>query len=51
VATRGPVTALWETIGWCGKPPKDQTRTFVSVGLTLCCWIIVPILVTIALVT
>jgi hypothetical protein len=41
------------TIGWCGKPPKDETRTFVliSVGLTLGCWIIVPVLVGIALAT
>jgi hypothetical protein len=51
LATRGPMTALWETIGWCGKPPKDQTRTFVliSVGLTLGCWIIVPVIVGIGL--
>jgi hypothetical protein len=51
LATRGPLNALWNTIGWCGKPPKDQTRTFVllSVGLTLGCWIIVPILVGIGL--
>jgi hypothetical protein len=53
LATRGPVTTLWDTIGWCGKPPKDETRTFVliSVGLTLGCWILVPILVGIALAT
>ena len=53
LATNGPVNTLWDTIGWCGKPPKDETRTFVliSVGLTLGCWIIVPILVGIALAT
>ncbi len=53
LATRGPLNALWNSIGWCGKPPKDQTRTFVlvSVGLTLGCWIIVPILVGIGLAT
>jgi hypothetical protein len=47
LATRGPLTALWQTIGWCGNPPKDQTRTFViiSVSLTLGCWIIVPVIV------
>jgi len=51
LATRGPLNALWTTIGWCGNPPKDQTRTFViiSIGLTLGCWIIVPILVGIGL--
>jgi hypothetical protein len=53
LATRGPLGALWRTIGWCGKPPKDSTRTFVliSVGLTVGCWIIVPILVAIGLAT
>jgi hypothetical protein len=50
---RPPARTLWSTIGWCGKPPKDETRTFVliSVGLTLGCWIIVPVLVGIALAT
>jgi hypothetical protein len=53
LATRAPLQTLWSTIGWCGKPPKDSTRTFVlvSVGLTLGCWIIVPILVGLALAT
>jgi plasmid stabilization system protein ParE len=51
LATGGPLQALWNTIGWCGNPPKDSTRTFVliSVGLTLGCWILVPILVGIGL--
>ena len=53
LATRGPAAALWSAIGWCGKPPKDQSRTFVvlSVALTLGSWILVPILVGIALAT
>jgi hypothetical protein len=53
LATAGALQALWHAIGWCGKPPKDSTRTFVliSVGLTVGCWIIVPILVAIALAT
>jgi hypothetical protein len=53
LATRGPMQALWNAIGWCGNPPKDSTRTFVivSVGLTLGCWILVPILVAIGLAT
>jgi hypothetical protein len=53
LATRGPLQALWNSIGWCGNPPKDSTRTFVliSVGLTVGCWIIVPILVAIGLAT
>jgi hypothetical protein len=53
LATRAPQETLWNTIGWCGKPPKPQTRMFVivSVGLTLAAWIIVPILVGIGLAT
>jgi hypothetical protein len=43
----------WNTIGWCGNLPQGSARTFVlvSVGLTLGCWILVPILVGIALAT
>ncbi len=53
LATKAPLAALWQSIGWCGTPPKDQSRTFVlvSVGLTLGCWILVPILVGIGLAT
>jgi hypothetical protein len=53
LATRAPLQVLWSAIGWNGKPPKDSTRTFVlvSVGLTLGCWILVPILVGIAVAT
>jgi hypothetical protein len=53
LASQGPAQTLWATIGWCGKPPRDQTRTFViiSVALTLGSWILVPLLVGIALAT
>jgi hypothetical protein len=50
LATRGPMQTLWSAIGWCGSPPRDQSRTFVivSVALTLGAWIIVPVLLAIA---
>jgi hypothetical protein len=53
LSTRGPAQTLWNTIGWCGNPPKDQSRTFVivSVALTLGSWILIPILVGIAIAT
>jgi hypothetical protein len=53
LATRGPAQSLWNTIGWCGRPPRDQSRTFViiSVALTVGSWILVPLLVGIALAT
>ena len=48
-----PLATLWATIGWCGDPPKDQSRTFVVVAivLTLGSWIIVPVLLAIAFAT
>jgi hypothetical protein len=53
LATRAPAQTLWATIGWCGRPPKDSTRTFVilAIGLTVGCWTLVPVLVGIALAT
>jgi hypothetical protein len=53
LAVHAPLATLWATIGWCGDPPKDQTRTFVVVAivLTLGSWIIVPVLLAIAFAT
>jgi hypothetical protein len=53
LATSGPARALWDAVGWCGNPPKDQTRTFVivSLALTFGAWIIIPIVIGIALAT
>jgi hypothetical protein len=53
LAARGPHEVLWKTIGWCGKPPKPQTKTFVivSVGLLLAAFIIVPILIAVSVAT
>ena len=40
-----PIAALWETIGRCGKPPKDQSRQFATIAviLTALAWLIIPI--------
>ncbi|MGL6280391.1 MAG: hypothetical protein ACRC50_12655 [Gaiella sp.] len=53
LATNVPAARLWESIGWCGRPPRSQIRTFViaAVGLTIASWIVVPVLVGIALAT
>ena len=53
LATSAPMETVWTTIGWCGRPPKDSTRTFVfvSICLTIAAWILVPLLVAIALAT
>ena len=39
-----PLAALWETIGWCGHPPHDNTRTFaiVALVLTVVAWVLLP---------
>ena len=41
----GPVTALWETIGRCGQPPKDPSRTFalIAIILALAPWLLIPV--------
>ena len=53
LSTRGPIQALWDSIGSCGRPPRDQSRTFViaSIALTIGAWILVPIMVGIAIAT
>jgi hypothetical protein len=40
-----PLNALWETIGACGKPPKDSARSFALIAtiLTGLAFLIVPI--------
>lgn len=53
LAAQGPLLALWNAVGWCGRPPRDQSRTFaiLAVALTLGAWVIVPTLLGIALAT
>jgi hypothetical protein len=42
-----PLDALWETIGACGAPPRDDSMTFaaVGIGLTAIAWFVTPALV------
>jgi len=46
-----PLAELWRTVGSCGSPPKDQSRRFavVAISLTLAVWIVLPLLVTLSL--
>ncbi len=46
-----PLDGLWATIGNCGMPPKDRSRKFavVAVSLTIGVWIVLPLLVTLSL--
>ena len=40
-----PLAALWETVGWCGHPPKDASRTFalLAIALTVAGWVLLPL--------
>ena len=39
-----PLAALWETIGHCGQPLRDQSRTFATAAiiLTALLWFVLP---------
>lgn len=46
-----PLAELWRSVGYCGNPPRDQSRRFaiVAIALTLSVWIVLPLLVTLSL--
>jgi hypothetical protein len=48
-----PLKSLWLTVGSCGRPPRDQSRKFtiVAITLTLGVWIVLPLLVTLSFAT
>jgi hypothetical protein len=47
LSLREPLRELWTTVGSCGNPPKDRSRSFAIVGITLTIsvWIVLPTLV------
>jgi hypothetical protein len=53
LSVREPLAELWTTIGHCGAPPKDHSRRFaiVAISITLGVWIVLPLLVTLSLAT
>lgn len=53
LTTREPLEELWRSVGSCGRPPRDQSRTFafVAVSLMVGVWIVLPTLVAIAIAT
>jgi hypothetical protein len=46
-----PLAELWRSVGHCGNPPRDHSRRFaiVAITLTLGVWIVLPLLVTLSL--
>jgi hypothetical protein len=40
-----PLAALWETIGWCGRPPRDNSSLMaaLAIALTVAGWLLIPL--------
>jgi hypothetical protein len=49
VALAPSLAALFETIGHCGRPPRDQSQTIAAaaIALTAVAWFVVPIVIAI----
>ena len=49
LALRTPLAALWETVGSCGRPPRDDSMSFAyaAVAITVAGWIVLPIAVSV----
>jgi hypothetical protein len=47
LSVREPLKELWTSVGNCGNPPRDQSRKFaiISISLTIGVWIVIPTLV------
>ena len=47
LSVREPLKELWASVGNCGNPPRDSSRRFAIVGITLTVgvWIVLPTLV------
>ncbi len=45
LATDRPFSALYETIGRCGNPPKDQSKTFALIAMIILAvsWVLIPV--------
>ena len=40
-----PLAALWETVGWCGRPPRDNSSLMaaLAIALTVAGWLLIPL--------
>jgi hypothetical protein len=47
ISVHEPLVSLWKTVGWCGNPPRDQSRKLALIGIVVMVgvWIVLPILV------
>jgi hypothetical protein len=53
LSVQGPLAELWASVGFCGRPPRDQSRRFaiLAIAFTLAVWIVLPALVTLSIAT
>ena len=51
LAVRAPLQAVWDSVGHCGRPPKDGSRRFaiISIVLMVGVWVVFPAIVALAL--
>ena len=51
LAVREPLQAVWDSVGHCGRPPKDGTRKFAIIAIVLMVgvWVVFPAIVALAL--
>jgi hypothetical protein len=53
LSTREPLQSVWDSVGSCGRPPRDGTRKFATISIVLMAsvWVVLPALVALALAT
>jgi hypothetical protein len=53
LATHEPLHELWLSVGSCGSPPRDKSRSFafVAISLMVGVWIVLPTLIALTLAT
>jgi hypothetical protein len=51
LAVREPLQTVWDSVGHCGRPPKDGSRKFaiISIVLMVGVWVVFPAIVALAL--
>jgi hypothetical protein len=50
ISTRAPLEDVWRAVGYCGRPPRDKSRRFaiVAISLTVGAWVVLPAAVALA---
>ena len=50
LSTRAPLEDVWRSVGHCGNPPRDKSRRFavVAISLTVVAWVVLPAAVALA---